>query len=126
MAVDPLHQLRELCLSLPEAEERETWETQTFRVRDKIFAMVHHDGDRIALQCKAPRGAQEALIQSEPERYYVPAYVGHNGWIGMWLDEGMDWRDVAAHLEESYRMTAPKRLAAQMEAPLASQVRNPL
>jgi len=104
----PIERLRRICLALPEAVERETWESPTFRVRDKIFAMVSHE--EIAVTCKAPLGAQDALVREDPERFFVPRYVGHNGWVGVRLDGKVDWDEVGGLIEDSYRMTAPKRL----------------
>jgi len=113
---DPLDRLRGICLALPEAIEKAAWgDTPTFRVRDKIFAQYeanHHRDGRMALWCKAPPGMQEMLVGSDGERFFVPPYVGHHGWIGVQLDGEMDWDEVADLVEESYRMTAPKRLIA--------------
>jgi predicted DNA-binding protein (MmcQ/YjbR family) len=115
----PLARLRALCLALPEATEKLTWEeTPTFRVREKIFAMYAGDrGDngRPALHCKAPPGAQHALVGGNPDQFFVPPYVGVHGWIGVYLDQQADWDGVADLVTESYRMTAPKRLAAQLD-----------
>jgi predicted DNA-binding protein (MmcQ/YjbR family) len=113
---DALRRLREICLALPEAAEKETWEIATFRVRDKIFAMqMGYDG-RFGMTCKAPPGAQEVLVGSEPERFFLPPYVAHKGWIGVRLDDDdVDWDEVTGLVTESYLMTAPKRLAAQIE-----------
>ncbi len=109
-----LDRLRAICLALPEAEERETWQEATFRVRDKIFAMhIDDDGDgRPALWCKAPEGSQAILVGADPRRFFVPPYVGHKGWIGMWLDRRVAWREVKIAVSRSYRLTAPRRLAA--------------
>jgi predicted DNA-binding protein (MmcQ/YjbR family) len=111
---NPLEKLRAVCLALPEAEERETWEEATFRIRGKIFAMhIADDGDgRPALWCKAPPGSQTILVNADPARFFVPPYVGHKGWVGMRLGRGVDWREVATLVEHSYRLTAPKRVAA--------------
>jgi hypothetical protein len=107
----PLDRLREICLALPEAEERETWELPTFRVRDKIYAMyVDDEDDRPGIWCKAPAGNQTHLVEADPDRFFVPPYVGHKGWIGMHLDRRVAWHEVATVVERSYRMTAPKRL----------------
>ncbi len=116
MARPGLAPLRRICLALPEAEERETWEEKTFRVRDKIFAMhIADDGDgRPALWCKAPPGSQTHLVEADPRRFFVPPYVGHKGWIGMWLDRRVSWREVAVVVKRSYGLTAPKRLAARV------------
>jgi hypothetical protein len=110
----PMTRLRALCMALPEAEERETWEIPTFRVRDKIFAMAHPDKGRPSVWMKAPRGTQAILTEAAPDRFFSPHYVGHKGWIGVWLDVDPDWDEMRALVERSWRMTAPKRLAATL------------
>jgi predicted DNA-binding protein (MmcQ/YjbR family) len=112
MSDDALVSLRKICLALPEAEERETWDRPNFRVRDKIFAIYWDEKGRIAVSCKAPPGSQAILIGADPERFFSPPYVGPRGWVGMWLDEGVDWDEVAFIVHRSYSMTAPKKLAA--------------
>lgn len=110
MCANALDQLRSICLALPEATEGEGVGRPTFRVRDKIFAMQHPVDGRPSMWCKAPRGSQEVLIATDSERFFVPPYVGHHGWIGIWLDMELDWSFVVDLIEDSYRMTAPKRL----------------
>jgi predicted DNA-binding protein (MmcQ/YjbR family) len=110
MTPDWLTKLRTICLTLPEATEGEGVGSPSFKVRDKIFAMHHPMNERPSMWCKAPRGFQEMIVNSEPERFFVPPYVGHNGWIGVWLDVELDWDHIAELIEESYRMTASKRL----------------
>jgi predicted DNA-binding protein (MmcQ/YjbR family) len=107
-----LARLRGICLALPEAVEKETWQAPTFRIRGKIFAMVHDTGGRPGVWCKAPPGAQTILIEADPSRFFRPPYVGPKGWIGVWLDAGLDWAEMADLIGRSYRMTAPKRLLA--------------
>jgi predicted DNA-binding protein (MmcQ/YjbR family) len=111
-----LDRLRQICLALPEATEGGGVGDPTFRVREKIYAMQHGVEGRPSLWCKAPRGAQEVLVGSNPERFFVPPYVGHHGWVGVWLDVPLDWDEIADLIEESYRMTAPKRLSARLNA----------
>ena len=106
-----LSRLRSICLSLPEAVEQETWEAPTFRVRNKIFAMLHQVESRPSVWCKAPKGVQGALVVTNPRRFFVPPYVGHNGWVGIRLDHAIDWDELEDIVTESYCMTAPKRLA---------------
>ena len=110
----PAEKLRAICLALPEAEERETWERPTFRVRGKIFAMQgEHDG-RIALISKAPSGSQQVLVAADPARFFVPAYVGPKGWIGMYLDRRVKWQEVETVVRRSYALIAPRKLAARL------------
>lgn len=115
MGNDPLNRLREVCLTLPEATEQEAWGDPTFRVRKKIFAMHKRGDGRASLWCKMQPGVQDALVGSDPERFFVPPYVGHHGWLGVRLDVPTDWDEVAELVEESYRLIAPKRLAAQLD-----------
>lgn len=104
----PIARLRKLCLALPEAEERETWETPTFRIRGKIFCMAVREPPAIWL--KAPRGSQEVLVEAAPDRFFRPPYLGHKGWIGMHLAVAQDWAEVEALVRRSFSLVAPRRL----------------
>lgn len=116
MAHQPVDRLAALCLALPEAVEKPFGghTSPSFRVGDKLFVMVSED--RSYLTCKARPGVQEELVAAEPDRFFVPAYVGHKGWIGARLDVEQDWEELADLVEESYRMTAPKHLVARLDA----------
>ena len=116
-----LERVRAICLALPEATEGAGVGNPSFRIREKIFAMRHdlHEG-RWSIWCKAPPGAQQALVGSDGDRFFVPPYVGHHGWIGIDLAVEQDWELVASLIEDSYRMTAPKRLLAQLDPEVAS------
>jgi predicted DNA-binding protein (MmcQ/YjbR family) len=103
--------LRSLCLALPEAEERETWEIPTYRIRGKIFALESAIEGRPAVWCKARPGSQDLLVGADPERFFVPPYLGHKGWVGMWLDRRVNWGEVDRLVRRSYRLIAPKKLA---------------
>ncbi len=115
---DRLRRLRRICLALPEASEKETWGAPTWRVRDRIFAMQkgNFEGGRPSLWLKAPDGDQAALVASDPHRFFAPPYVGHKGWVGLYLDgPSVDWEELAELVEESYRLIAPKRLVAELD-----------
>jgi hypothetical protein len=99
--------VRRLALSLPEAEERETWETPTFRVRSKIYAMFADD--RKAIWVKTTRDEQQALISQDSQTYFYPPYVGPSGWVGVRYRTA-DRDELHELLIEGWRMTAPKRL----------------
>ena len=92
----------------------------TFRVRNKMFATFadasnHHGRGRHAVWCKSDFVTQELLVTRSPDRYFVPAYVGPSGWVGIYLDRKPDWAEVSERLRQSYLMVAPKRLIAAME-----------
>ena len=119
MANDPLEPLRKLCLALPEATERLSHGEPTWFIRDKrsfvTYANHHHD-NRLAFWCAAPDGAQHALVTSDPERFFIPPYVGYRGWLGVYLDGKIDWDQIADIVTEAYRSVAPKKLLAELEA----------
>lgn len=115
---DRLARLRKICLALPEAAEKVAWGDPTWRVRDRIFAMQkgNHEGGRPSVWFKAADGAQAALVDSDPERFFVPPYVGHKGWVGIYLDtRRIDWPELGHLIAESYRLIAPRRLAAALD-----------
>jgi hypothetical protein len=117
--MDAVERLRGLCLALPEVTERLSHGEPTWFVRDKktfvMFANQHHD-DRIGFWCAAPEGAQEELLATDPNRFFRPPYVGHRGWIGVYLDvEDVDWDHLADIVRDAYRHVAPKSLAALVD-----------
>lgn len=123
---DPLARLREIIAALPETAERishgaPTWwgGKRTFAT----FALNHHGDGRVALWCKLPPGAQEALVEADPERFFVPPYVGPSGWVGIRLDRRPDWGVVAGLLEEGWRTVASRRALAELESRPSSRTR---
>ena len=119
MAKDPLEKLRRLCLAFPATSERISHGEPTWFVQGKkvfvTYANHHHD-DRLAFWCAAPGGAQAVLVAAAPDRFFVPPYVGHRGWIGVYLDVSVDWDEVATLVANAYRAIAPKRLLAELDA----------
>jgi hypothetical protein len=98
---------RELALSLPEATEKEAWGHPTFRVRNKMFASAATDLSTATV--KSTLDEQRALTEMGPETFFVPAYVGKHGWIGIALDR-VDADELRELTIEAWRMTAPKRV----------------
>ena len=113
-----LKRLREVCLALPQAFEKEAWGECTFRVTDgSMFAMTdnnHHKSGHIAVWVKAPPMVQEILVNSDAKRFFVPPYMGPKGWVGVRLDYKVNWDEVAAILKDGYLMSAPKRLGGRV------------
>jgi hypothetical protein len=114
---ETLARLREICLVLPETTERLSHGAPTFFVRGKqAFVMVltdHHGDGRFAIWCAAATGMQTMLVEADPERFFRPPYVGHRGWLGVRLDRGLDWDELAGIVEDAYAEVAPARLVEQ-------------
>lgn len=120
-----LKKIRQICLTLPQATEKEAWGDPTFRVRDKIFAMQkgNFEGGRPSLVMKAALGVQEMLTSSRPKELFVPPHVGHKGWVGVYLDvDPVDWDLVSELVAESHRLIAPKTLL-RPKKPAAAKTR---
>ena len=81
--------------------------------RDKALRAVRKIA--LALWTAAPVGAQATLIDTEPERFFRPPYVGHRGWIGVRLDVDVDWEEIGHIVEDAYRCVAPKKLIAELD-----------
>jgi hypothetical protein len=118
MSGEPLDRLRAICLALPGTEERLSHgEPCWFIEKGKQFVSFddhHHGEDRLAFWCAAPEGSQLALVESKPEQYFVPPYVGHRGWIGVRLDRKPDWGEIEDIVIDAFLTVAPKRLADQL------------
>jgi hypothetical protein len=110
--------LRQLCMSFPGRRSGSATVSAWF-VPVSGHVRNHHHDDRLAFWCAAPDGAQHVLVSAAPERFYVPPYVGHRGWLGVWLDVPVDWDEIAFLVADAYRAVAPKRLAALLDAQAA-------
>jgi len=109
-----LERIRKICLAFPETSERLSRGAPTFFIRGKrAFLMVltnHHGDGRFAIWCAAPDGVQQLLTDADPEKFFVPPYVGHRGWLGVRLDRGLDWHELAGIVEDAYADVAPPKL----------------
>ena len=117
MTGDPVEKLRALCLALPEVTEKLSHGEPTWFVKKSfvMFANHHHD-DRLAFWCAAPEGMQEFLVGAEPLSFFRPPYVGVRGWLGVYLDVPVDWQRIATIVDDAYRVVAPRKLVAQLDA----------
>jgi hypothetical protein len=116
MSTNHLERVRKVCFELPETAERLSHGEPTFYAGGKrVFVMYadnHHDDGRIAVWLPAPPGMQEMLVESAPESFFRPPYVGHRGWIGVVLDKISD-EDLAFYIREGWRLVASKKLQAK-------------
>lgn len=109
-----VERVRKLCMQLPEANEKVSHGEPTwFAGKGKVFAMIdghHHDSPHLSVWLPQPLGAQEALIDADPERFFRPPYVGVSGWVGVVLDTKPDWGVVEGLIRESYLHVATAKL----------------
>ena len=106
-----VERLRYLCAALPDVTERLSHGEPAWFVRDRSFATTadHHHDDRLAVWLAAPAGRQESLVETDPERFFRPPYVGHRGWVGVYLDVPVDWAELAQLLVEAHATIAEAR-----------------
>jgi hypothetical protein len=118
-----LLRLSAICAGLPEVERAIHGRHADFRVRKKVFAyfLDDHHGDGVVSVCaKTELGENVDRVHADPVLYFLPAYIGPKGWVGMRLDVGtIDWRMVENLVKLSYCLAAPKRLAAAVFGPIA-------
>src|SRR5690242_21865457 len=111
-----LARVTEIARALPETTRKIYGSHAQFLVRKKTFAYFlnnHHGDGIVAVTCKVLPGDNKALVEAQPRRFYLPAYIGSRGWVALRLDVGkVDWEEVRELLLSSYALIAPKRLAA--------------
>ena len=104
-----LAKLRAICVALPEVTERPSHGIPAWFVGKQqfcVFSNDHHGDGRVALVCAAPDGVQAMLVDSDPDAYYRPPYVGAAGWIGVRLDRALTWSKIAALVESAHATRA--------------------
>ena len=112
--------LVEICRAFPEANaEVAGAEHMAFRIRKRIFAYYlfdHHGDGMIAFTCKSSLSEQRRLVRDDPDRFFVPAYLGSKGWVAIRLDlDEVDWDIVSELARRAYQDCAPRKLAALLE-----------
>jgi len=106
-----IERARQIAHALPDVTEKISHGEPAFFVRKRMFCTVddnHHGSGHVALWCNAPDGAQRALVEGDPQHFFVPPYVGKGGWLGMRLDSGLPWDVVASILKQAHETSAAK------------------
>ena len=118
--------VRKIALGLPGVNERVSHGAPCFFVRDRrpicYFHDNHRSDGRLSIWCPAPAGVREELAGAEPDRFFEPtpsASGTFTGWLGVYLDGSGtskgDWSEVAAIVEDAYRLVAPKALVRELD-----------
>ncbi len=119
---DPLLlRLRTICLALPQAKEKVSHGMPSFYTV-KVFAQFgaarkgDHYAEEVARSLVFVPDPEERSILLDDPRFFVPAYLGPSGWLGLRLGTApVDWAEVAELVDMSYRNTAPRRLVASLD-----------
>lgn len=114
--------VQDVCLSFPETATNLSRGSASFEVDGKKFAYYtinHHGDDRVALQLRAPQGDQQHFVELNPDVYFVPPYIGPKGWLGVELNKGLKWSEIAARVREAYSEVAPARLSKDIGETIA-------
>ena len=115
-----LARVTEIARALPETTRKIYGSHAQFLVRKKTFAYFlndHHGDGIVAVTCKVLSGDNQALVASQPRRFYLPDYLASKGWVALRLDVGkVDWSEVKEILSCSYALIAPKKLAQRVDS----------
>jgi hypothetical protein len=115
----PMRRAGAMALALPDTAVKPSQGAMSYQVRGKTFATVmhdHHGNGRTELWVKATAVSQAEHVAADGSRYYIPPYVGPNGWVGAWLDVAeVDWPTVAELLVDGYLVQSGPRAAAALD-----------
>lgn len=109
---DLIERVRKIALALPEATEKLSHGGPAFFNRGGMFAGIdenHHGSGHVAVWCNAPPGAQESLVEGDPEHFFVPPYVGKSGWLGVRIDRKLPWPVIADLIAQAHATTAARK-----------------
>jgi hypothetical protein len=104
-----LAKVRTICLALPDTSERLSHGEATFFVKKRSFLNMdsyHHGSTHFSAWVAAPLGAQDTLVRSDPDHFFVPPYVGYRGWVGVMLDTGPDWDQIERIIQDGHAHVA--------------------
>jgi hypothetical protein len=117
---DRLEKLAKICMALPGASKEAMHGHVAFKVGKKTFAYYlndHHGDGIVSVCCKVLSGDNDRLIDGNPRKFYMPAYIGPRGWVALRVDRAtVDWSEVQELLRGSYEQMAPKKLVRQLES----------
>jgi len=112
-AQEVLSHLRDLCSGLPEVSEKGQFGDPVFKAGKKSFISVHSREARVHLMLWV--GVDRQSVMTFDERFTIPMYMGHNGWISLDVEEVLNWEEVEGLMMTSYRHFALKRMLKKLD-----------
>lgn len=122
MADSTLKRISNICLSLPDTKLTMTWGEPHFRVGEKIFCGYGGKEGQATIGFKLEMEHADILVKNDP-RFTRAPYVGHKGWVSLDAKAVKDWDEVRSLVLESYRLIAPKKTLAKLDAAPVSAAR---
>ncbi len=114
--------VRKIALALPATSERVSHgEAAWFIGEKKGFAAMrdHHHDDRLAVVVAAAEGVQGSFVTGDPDRYFIPPYVGGRGWLGIYLDgtgpRRAQWDVIGDLVRDAWILVAPAKIRSQLD-----------
>jgi predicted DNA-binding protein (MmcQ/YjbR family) len=108
-----LRRLREICLSLPEAQETVKWGHPTFEAVKKIFAVLDCYHGQPCIAFRAAADEQKKLLRDK--RFFAAPYASAQGWVCLRAEGELNWTEVRDLVLASYRLVALKRMLVALE-----------
>ena len=105
--------VRAIAGGLPEVTERLAWDMACLRVRDRIFAALPPDETWVAV--RVGEGENFALAAEQPSVFSVPHHYRNSPMVVVRL-AAVDRQELAELLTEAWRLRAPARLRAAVDA----------
>jgi hypothetical protein len=104
--------VRQLALTLPGVEEGTSYGTPALRVRGKLFARLHQDGDAIVVRIEPEERTMR--LQADPRAFYITEHYARYPWM-LVRPTAIRKGDLQDLLEDAWRRVAPQRLVAAYE-----------
>ncbi len=106
-----LGRLRAICAELPDAHETVAFGHPTFRVKERMFAVLEEYRGELTVAVKVGKAMQAVFLKDL--RFLRTPYLGQHGWVSLRLHaagaHGTDWEEVASLVRSSYDLVSAKR-----------------
>jgi hypothetical protein len=98
---------RRLALALPEVKESRSYGTPGFKVRGKLFARFHQDGEAVVVMIDLKERAMR--MRADPRAFYITDHYLNFPWMLVRLS-AVRLDDLQELLENAWRLRAPQTL----------------
>lgn len=97
---------RRQCLGLPGSTEALAWGHPVFKAGGKMFCTFEMIKGRPSIAFRLDRKDAAAALKNV--RCFASPY-GRGLWVSVWVDQAVDWKQIGAFVDQSYRTVAPQR-----------------